>query len=1082
MPKPNVFRGVSSVSALLLACSTVMGMIFEKYYVGMDQTLGTQSTKVITEKKEGGKSEWKYKNEFHSAQEAIDGYKKVAEDIADESFVLLKNTNNTLPLTQESPKVSLFGLRSYACFYGNDGGSIADFGTVVDGNTLTESFAAEGLQLNPTRISTYEKYLDQKGNTFGSSGFGAKAPEYPSVQGKHVAMNREDPESGNIESIVEVSPDEMAALDPSYAKDDAQYADAAIVVFGRPGGEGNNYRAGADAIKDGSVTTTGNIMGLSEKEKAVLQEAESKFDKVIVLINSTQVMEIKELKDDPKVGAIMWIGYPGAYGFHEVAKVLEGKVNPSGRLGETFATNGAAAPSMVNFGDKTKWPTVEGAENINSYVVENEGIYDGYRYYETRYEDVLNHVAGASTAKAGTYTIGNGALGTTDGTWSYDQEVVYPFGYGLSYTNFNEEFVGKPEISGDKKTAKVQVRVTNTGKVTGKHAVGVYGKAPYTDYDKQYGVEKSAIQLLDFEKTPLLNPEQSATITMTIDMANLASYDSKNKKTFIVEDGDYYLALGSSAHDALNNVLKDEGKDVDGNAAKAYKWSWKDAGGVDDATFSVSDANTKITNHLSGDNEDSDYAMDFNAFNKDSVTYLSRSNWNGTFPTVISNVQVTDRMKKLLSCDFVDIDVNSTEAGDYKWGVKNGLNINMFQNADWDDPRWNDLVDQVTPAEFIDFSSNAFHNLQNIDSVGLAKFNADDGPGGSDSHNFNEGKNVGSNEVWADADSAAKVASSNTKGVTLEGKNRAGETTYTYKGTRVTPAQTNIAYTWNKELAYRDGEVILGETSLIFNLPIIIGPAMNLKRNGYNGRSGEYLAEDPILSGYIGSAIVQGAQSKGCIVNIKHAAFNDQEINRSGVAIFMNEQKARELELRNLNQAFTAKGKPASFVNDETKKDTYTQGALGVMTSYNRIGIVPSSANKSVMVDIMRNEWGFHGYNVTDFTGLSLKASPKESIMAGTTAFCGFGVDKTIQNQYYNADMIAKDPKMAAAMKQDIKYILFTVCHSNVVNNTDVTFRTVKQMTSWRRLYISLITVFGVLTVGFGATAIVFGLKKRKED
>ena len=255
---------------------------------------------------------------------------------------------------------------------------------------------------------------------------------------------------------------------------------------------------------------------------------------------------------------------------------------------------------------------------------------------------------------------------------------------------------------------------------------------------------------------------------------------------------------------------------------------------------------------------------------------------------------------------------------------------------------------------------------------------------------------------------------------------------------------------------------------------------MNLKRHGYNGRGGEYLSEDPILSGFIGSAIVQGAQSMGCIVNIKHAAFNDQEINRSGIAVFQNEQAARELELRNLNKAFTAKGKPSKWVNDESKKDTYTEGALGVMTSYNRIGALPSSGNKAVMQDIIRDEWGFKGYNVTDFTGVNIKASPKESILYGTTAFCGFGKPKGLE--YWDKDKIIESPMMCEALKKDIKYILYSVCHSNILNNTDVTIETVQQTTSWRIMYKSMIGISAGLVAVFGGLALFTTLEKKKED
>lgn len=1036
MPKVKIFRGLTAVSVLLLSASTVMGMIFEKYPSGMDQTWGTQSSKTVTEKKEGSENSWSYTSKFQTAKSAVDGYKELALREAAESFVLLKNNNSCLPLASQ-PKVSLFGIRSYAPFYGNSGGSIADKNTVDNGNTITECFAEEGLSCNPTRQAVYKSITSSM--EWGKQSYGAIPPAYTEISG--------------TDKVYEYGSKELAAVDANYKKDDATYKDAAIVIVGRTGGEQEEFRPGSDNC--GSETTTGNILSLSKEEKEMIAEAKACSDKVIVLLNTTCVMEVKELKDDPDVDAVMWIGYPGAYGFRSLAKVLQGQINPSGRLGEVYVTNGMTAPAMQNFGDMTPWSDSAKAAgtNMNSYLIEAEGIYTGYRYYETRYADILDNKANAKTAKAGSYTTGNGVLATTDGEWNYDQEVVYPFGHGLSYTSFSET-LDRVNISGDHKTAEVTVTVRNTGSVAGKHAIELYAQTPYTQYDIDNNVEKSAIQLIDFEKTSELAAGASETITMHVELENLASYDYTNAKTFIVDDGTYYFALGESAHDALNNVFAKQGNSsVGGDSSKVYTFDWTGhTGGIDDKTFSVSDSGINITNHLS----EGDYATDWNAFEKGKVTYLSRNNWNGTFPKTYTGMEPTERMRKLLTCDWIDLEEGDTSA--YKWGVSNGLTIKDFKNAAWDDERWDKLVDQVTAEEFLTFASKAFHNLQNIDSVGLEKYNADDGPGGSDSHYFNEGQYQGT--AWTDTD---------------EAKSKNGN----YLGTRVFPSQTNIAYTWNKELAYENGEIALGETSLIFNLPIMIGPAMNIKRHGYNGRGGEYLSEDPILSGYIGSALVQGAQSKGCIINIKHAAFNDQEINRSGVASFLNEQGARELELRNLNKAFTAKGKPAKWYSDSTKANTYTQGALGVMTSYNRIGAVPPSANKGVMVDIMRNEWGFHGYNVTDFTGVSLKASPKESILFGTTAFCGFGSPSF---DYWNAEQIVKYPAMCEAIKTDIKYILYSVCHSNILNNTDVTITTVQIETPWRVMYKTMIGVSAGLVVVFGGLSIFMLLRKKKED
>ena len=353
----------------------------------------------------------------------------------------------------------------------------------------------------------------------------------------------------------------------------------------------------------------------------------------------------------------------------------------------------------------------------------------------------------------------------------------------------------------------------------------------------------------------------------------------------------------------------------------------------------------------------------------------------------------------------------------------------------FDDRRWEELVNKVSVQEFLDFAANAFHNIAAIPSVGLLQYAADDGPNGSDSHYLTEGQYQG--KPYEDA----------------------AEYDYEYG---VSPTPQNIAYSWNKELSYEFGEIVLGESTLVLNLPIMIGPGMNIHRHAYNSRGAEYYSEDPILTGYIGSAVVQGAQSKGTLVNIKHAAFNDQENNRSGIAVFMNEQKARELELRGLEQAFEANGKPASFAADETKAYTYTEGALGVMSSYNRIGAVAASANVGVQEQIMRGEWGFKGYNVTDFTGVSLKGAPKESILAGTTAFCGFGVSEEIK--YWNPEALSGDREMLLAIKENIHYLLYALSHSAAMNGVNATTHSVNVMTWWRATYLSCIGVFAVLT------------------
>lgn len=1047
--KSGLARGLTLTSLLLLASSVTAATLMERYHIQMDQTFGTVSEKTVYEKTDDkdASDPWNFKNEFNSVADAVKGYKDFALQEADETMALLKN-DGALPLakgTTSSKKlnVTMMGLRSYAPVYGNNGGSIPDKATIDDGNHIWESFEKQGFVLNPKFKNAYKAYTDSL--TWGGKGFGATPPEYVELK--------------TTTGVPELSPSELAEIDSDIHSDDSQYSDAAIVVFGREGGEANEYTVGPSGVNSDTKTSNGNILSLSEEEKAVLKDAEDHFKKVIVLINSTQAMEIKDLKDDKKVNAILWVGYPGSYGFESVAKILRGEVNPSAYLGDTYITNGMASPALQAQG-KIPWTNpasdfTEGA-NVNSYLVEAEGIYSGYRYYETRYEDIVKGVSGASNAKAGTYSNADTTIATTDGTWNYDNEVVYPFGYGLSYTNFSEK-LDNVEIASDKKTGKVTVTVTNTGDVAGKKAIQLYAKAPYTDYDKENRVEKSAVQLINYEKTKLLKPGEKQTITLDVDFSNLASYDYTKAKTYILDPGDYYLSIGDDAHSALNNILAKQGltpastdhrMDAEGNSDLVYRWKWDD---FDDSTFRYEENGTEITNQLSS----GDSSMDLNSFDdyKNTVTYLTRADWNGTFPKSYSGLEAKGRVKELLNDDFYTLKTGE-DTSSIKFGQAGTLKLSDLKGAAWSDERYDQLANQVSIEEFLDFASHAFHNIQGIPSVGFEKRNADDGPGGSDTHTFKEGSTKG--VAWSDAKTSAD-----------------GD-----KGTRIAPSPENLAYSFNKELSYRNGEIILGETSLDLNLPIMIGPGGNLHRHGYNGRGSEYYSEDPILSGFTGSAVVQGAQSKGCLVNIKHAAFNDQENNRSGIAVFMNEQKAREMELRNLRQMFLAKGKPASFVKDSSKADTYKLGALGVMTSYNRIGAVPSSGNYGMMQKILREEWGFTGYNVTDFTGVSLKASPKESILAGTVAFCGFGKPSL---SYWNAQSLTGDKAMAEAIHKDIKYILYSLAQSNALNgiNSSTVAKTVKLNTWWRTTYITLISVFSVTTA---ALLVLTGLSIRKEN
>lgn len=1049
----GLWRGLSMIFAVVLVLSITTASVMEQYRQPLDENLKTVSSQVVVDSDDG---EWTYESNYKTAKEAVDGMRDFAIREATETFVLLKNkavSDTTAALSlpiKADAKVTLMGMRSYAPVYGSKGGSIPDKNVIDAGNRIYEAFAKEGLKLNPSMLAAYEKFFSDK--TWGGSGYGATPPDYRGI-------------TDDFDNPQELTLSELQSQNANFRSQYAEYGDAAIVVFGRPGGEGQNALPGAAGLdaEDGVQTTTGNILSLSNEEKEILNEAIDNFENVIVLVNSVTQMDIAELEENDGVDSVLWIGGPGSYGFYAVAQVLNGTVSPSGHLGDIYAKNNAVVPAMVNFGN-IPWANVAdfaSGNNINSYLIQSEGIYTGYRYYETRYADIVTGSGStdASFAAAGTYTNEDGTPATADGVWDYSNEVVYPFGYGLSYTTFSQT-LGTITFSSDMKTAYVPVTVTNTGSVPGKSVIQVYAQSPYTDYDILNGVEKSAIQLMDFEKTETLNAGASATITLNVDMTNLASYDAKKAGTYIMDiSEDYFFAIGDDAHDALNNVLSlrgyttADGMDYNGDSDKAFKFAWNrnaNVDGVDATTFSVSKNGTKIENVLS----DGIYSMDYNTFAEDTVTYLTRNDWNGTYPQKYEGLTITAEMASLMLNDFIPL--ASGEASDVVFGDTSvDLMFNDMKGAEFDDPRWKELISKIPVSEILNFMQNAFHNIEEIPSIGFNGYGADDGPGGADSNAFGQTTGAYRGELYED------------------------RMDYVGYGTRIAPAPINLAYSFNKELAYENGEIVLGESTLMYNLPIIIGPAMNLHRHAYNGRGVEYYSEDPILSGFIGSAVVQGAQSKGCLVNIKHAAFNDQEINRSGVAVFMSEQKAREMELRNLQQAFEGNGRPASFATPEgeTGNSYGEEGALGVMTSYNRIGAVASSANKAVQVDIMREEWGFKGYNVTDFTGVSMRAAPKESILAGTTAFCGMGAPSV---SYWNVEAMSGDADMRQAMRDSMHYALYALSRSYAMD-LNVNTHTVSLMTWWRAMYISLITVSAVLTAAAVAGYVVIGIKGRKE-
>lgn len=695
----KLYRGLAVVAAFLCALFIGLGLIAQisDYKNLINDVLGVKSSKSVNA------DAYAYPSDYESTTEMLTERVRVAEQISAEGSVLLKNNNSALPLNDTEKHVTVLGSRAYTysangklrdqslVVYGGIVGSVTRAQTVhtEDGDvslpvTLEAALANEGITINPALKNYYS------GQPFPSPVSGSEA----------------NGSSGGPFSINEPN------VSLGSCGDYSNYSDAAIVMIGRSSGEGREYLPGEAGIKDKSDGSK-SALSLSNDEKNLIDVAAQISDKVIVLVNSAVAMEIDDLKNNDKVDSILWIGLPGSYGMNGVARIISGSVSPSGHLSDTFAVDASASPAAQNYGVSAQdgsgdfmWAsgTKYTGPSEGHYVVLAEGLYTGYYYYETRYADCVNGLGNASSGTGRGY-------GATTGEWRYDEEVAYPFGYGMSYATFEQKIVdGSLTADWDNKTVSVDVSVKNTSDVwTAKDVVQLYAQSPYTDYDIAHGVEKSAIQLVGFEKVELA-PGEEQTVTVSCDMKYFASYDKTAAHDgvtggYILEEGDYYFAIGNGAHEALNNVLAAQGVDSgslyieEGSAVNEYGavvWTPAVIRGVNSELFAVSNGYT-VQNQMAD--------VDYNYFKSGTVTYLSRSDWDGTFPVSYTRLAVDSKMELYLnnrvykfgvgSSDVVFGVDHSEEEDDDGIPLKN-LVLAEMKLADFDDERWDYLLQEIT--------------------------------------------------------------------------------------------------------------------------------------------------------------------------------------------------------------------------------------------------------------------------------------------------------------------------------------------------------------------------------------------------
>lgn len=939
------------VLCAVTAAAVVVGNVYANKYSGLISVyLGQRTQEVVSVDGTEAEADY-YTSSFASEDERQAYLEQVGERISEGGITLLKNEGAALPLAQGA-KISVFGQSAVDPVYGGGGAGSVDTDAAV---SLHDSFTAAGFELNSTLWDFYET---GEGKDYRRS--------TPDVYGVGSFEVNEVPQSVYT-----------AEVKASYA----EYADAAVVVVGRSGGESADLSTTADAT---GVT----YLQLSQDEKDLLSAVQGEFETVVVLLNTQNAMELGWL-DEYDVDAALWVGSFGQTGATAVGEVLTGAVNPSGSLVDTYAYDSLSAPSAANFGNATIANST--VEYGTSYMVYAEGVYVGYRYYETRYEDVVTGVTDAAS-------------------YDYTQQVQFPFGYGGSYTTFSWD--GYTVVEQDDVYA-VSVTVTNTGAVAGRDVVQVYLQQPYTDYDREHGVEKPSVELAGYAKTDQIEAGDRTTVTVEVPKELFKVYDDEGAGTYVVDAGDYYIAAGHDAHDALNNVLAakgattDDGMDAPGDATFTHR-----------VTVATLDTTTYATSAETGSQVSNQFTDADIATYDDSFTYLSRSDWTGTWPTAYADGSWTAPQEVLDA-----LAVSSTEEADATAPVQgtvdaeNGeLTAATLIGVDLDNETWSALMGQATVDELDQLVRVGGYATAKVDSIQLPGTTVKDGPAGISS--------------------------------TLVG----GE-----NGMGYAPAVV-LASTWDDALAQEFGAAV-GEDSLALGVSGWYAPAVNLHRSPYGGRNFEYFSEDPVLSGQMAAEVVDGAQSKGVMVFVKHFALNDQETNRMGGAMFADEQTVRQLYLR-----------PFELTVREG-------GARGIMVSMNRIGTRWTGGDYGLVTTTLREEWGFAGTVVTDQASYSVFAYEdlREGLEAGTDLW--LNTDASL----WQLSDEQLTPSVLSDLRRAATNVAYTVVNSNAMNGLTADSRIVSVTPAWRWWLIGLDVALGGLVLG-GAGLVTRSLLRRRRD
>lgn len=919
----------------------------------INSALGTATSKVVSTLAEGETEG--YARYFESKYNSIAELKAAGEakvrEVEGEGIVLLKNDNNVLPL-KEGSDVALVGVTILDPVYGGTGSGAVDAnGAANYYDVMTQA----GYNVVDKALLDYYVEKEAKRN----------AHEIGEIKWSKVKKNNGDT-IGNGEDV--------------------------IFVVGRVGGEGNDVTVTIDDTLDD------DYLKLNENELSVLEglkelKDEGKIRSITMIINSANPMSVGFLNDEAYgVDAALWVGSVGQTGIYAVGDVISGKTNPSGSLPDTWWVDNQLNPVMNNFGsytyaDANNFDLGTNANKFNQYVVYQEGIYVGYKYTETRYEDVV--------------------MGTPNaGSFNYNSVVGYPFGFGLSYTNFSfSDMQVEKTGEGHQTGYDVSVKVTNTGAVAGKKTVQVYAQKPYTEYDKQNGIEKAAVELAGYGKTAILQPGESEVVKVNVPEYFLTSYDATGTGVYILDEGHYYLTVADDSHAAANNILAAKGMTTEngmtaaGDASLTYGM---------DYTF---DAETYATSYGTGSEVKSLFAdADVNRYEgsgDNSVVYYSRSNWAGTVTSGPVQLAMTAQIAADAKLDDSDLP-DATGVEFPTMGVSANLQLVNMMDYDYDDPQWDIFMDQLTYEQMAKLCANGLRMTINIDAIGKPLTVDHNGPSG-----VTQKYSVGENGYAVQTNDPQKDI----------------------KGTCY-PCNGIIAATFNDELIREVGELI-GEDAMWAGYAGLYGTGLNIHRSPYAGRVFEYYSEDGTLTGLVDAAETLGIQSKGVYVYNKHFVLNDQENNRAGIATWVNEQALRENYLR----AFEL-----PIVNADAKC---------IMTAFNRLGAQWAGAYTELLTDWLRGEAGMEGFAVTDMYDDTYMVKANE-VVAGNDIPDNYVGDDISQFAAYGPNGTTPNAAVAQALRTSSKRVLYTVLHSRgmdgISSNTQIV-----SVTPWWQMTLNVV-------------------------